>query len=79
MVENYNGTASLIQNSETAMKLQLDPPKRRDNLCRSQPLPPVVYTVYFAPVSHLEEESCSNNLRLCEAKVRKILCFVVIL
>ena len=69
VAQSYSGTPVLLESSETVLRLSLDAPHQNEELCRNQPLPPVTYTVYFAKVSVMEGQSCSNNLKLCQVKV----------
>ncbi|ROT69853.1 putative proto-oncogene tyrosine-protein kinase ROS [Penaeus vannamei] len=62
---NYTHLPKLAGSQETAIAIELKVPEAKVDACGSLPLPPVMYTVYYAPVAHSDEGSCATDVRLC--------------
>ncbi|XP_042893267.1 proto-oncogene tyrosine-protein kinase ROS-like [Penaeus japonicus] len=68
ITSNYTSLPELAGSQETAIAIKLKVPEVKEDVCGSLPLPPVMYTIYYAPVSHSDEGSCAMDVKNCRQR-----------
>ncbi|KAK3864124.1 hypothetical protein Pcinc_030164 [Petrolisthes cinctipes] len=63
---NYSHAPNLVGSRETAIAIKLTAGITRHSQCGAASLPPLTYVLYYGPVTHNEENSCSSNVTFCQ-------------